>query len=305
MKQIFNILREDTNGIPAEINQEHLKALLKNVIQNNEPTSPETNNSKVNNSNNNNKNNKKLTQNKSAETNKSKASKENNNKPPIKNSTNQKPPIWNYKNLEGRNFKKNSEKDPFYTERKAFNEERKRLEQKQEKNNQKFKDYIHQHQDQLDHQDNYSNENYDNQSNDFNQHQNVTTTNRSTTNRNSLSTLTNDNYLNNNESNNTKKNESVLSLINKKNFATNTIYEDEEDRYSYKQTPKNSVPNGKLLTNRSNSSRDDSDFNKNGFVPFMRTNEFLDPVHAKSPIPPSRESSAIKRDREKARQVFK
>jgi len=260
------------------------------------------------------------------------------------NNKNNKPPIWNYKNLEEKKFqkffyfffqhfnfrtkktkrfKKNSEKDPFYNGRRALIEERhqKKLEMKQEISNQKFLEYAQQqHNGHESPNENYNNNYNNNLINDFSNQNN--SSNRSTQ-RNSLSTLTlnnNNGYDTNRKTNNTisednknvkKPTESVLNLLTK-NLAANTIYEEDEDRYSSHHDPylqnKNlfnggNNNNNRLLTNRSNSSRDDIEY-KNGFVPFMRTNEFLDPVHATSPIPPSRETSAIKRDREKARQVM-
>ena len=275
IKQIFNILREDTDGIPAEISEDHLKALLKNVMQNEnipQPKDSQQQTTKINR--------------KANSADKPKVAKQQT----VKTNLEKKPPIWNYKNLQGRKAISNSQKDPFYSEKKE--RQLKRLEQKQnivDKNNSKFKEYISYQEE--------SNQNR-NQNDDYNYQNNASS-------RNSPSSMSNQpitnsrKQSNNFEKNKQQNNESVLGLLNK-NLATNTIYEEDEDKANQFYKPKQNRQEDNK-SNMINSAR--SDF-ENGFVPFMRTNEFLDPVHATSPIPPSRETSAIKRDREKARQVF-
>ena len=99
IKQIFNILREDTDGIPAEISEDHLKALLKNVMQN--ENIPQAKDSQQ-------------------QTTKSNRKANSADKPKVvkqqtvKANLEKKPPIWNYKNLQGRKAISNSQKDPFF-----------------------------------------------------------------------------------------------------------------------------------------------------------------------------------------------
>ena len=94
------------------------------------------------------------------------------------------------------------------------------------------------------------------------------------------------------------------------------IYEEDEDLYVNRNNLKHQNQNQNQNQNQKGSIKGfqppkrmyleedvSGSVNNGGFVPFMRTNEFLDPAHAASPVPPSRESSAVKRDREKARQV--
>jgi len=105
--------------------------------------------------------------------------------------------------------------------------------------------------------------------------------------------------------------ESILNLLTKKNLSNNVIYEDDEDRYL---RPVDNSERGRnqgqmgvsrfSRTEREDMRVEDMGGSPMGFVPFMRTDEFLDPAHAASPVPPSRESSAIKQDREKARQAY-
>ena len=128
-------------------------------------------------------------------------------------------------------------------------------------------------------------------------------------------------FKNNNYNGPTKpQQESIFNLLGK-NLAANTIYEEDEDQTNHhrQQNQRNQAnnfnQNEPTQRNQSQVSNHQQQHNKNvnsgledfsdtGFVPFMRTNEFLDPTHAGSPIPPSRESSAVKENREKARQVF-
>ena len=248
----------------------------------------------------------------------------------------QKPPIWNYKNLAGRKAIPNSQKDPFYNERAKFIEERrqKRLEYYQnlaKKNSEKFEDYMQKQQ-------KGQRTNDDDFSNDGSMSRNDQTASRRQSTASSMSFASNQTYSNNSTSNhNTNSNnigasktqqESIFNLLGK-NLAANTIYEEEEETHpnQHRQTNQkhqinnyNQSSNEAINTVRSqaqsqhhfnqpqlknvNSTSSLDDYLNNGFVPFMRTNEFLDPTHAGSPIPPSRESSAVKENREKARQVF-
>ncbi len=117
--------------------------------------------------------------------------------------------------------------------------------------------------------------------------------------------------------------ESILNLLTK-NLAKNTIYEEDENEQQptfeqnhnqrntnqQQQQPNRNSNQQAMLSNRSDNQLNRSgNFTGNlspndfGFVPFLRTNEFLNPAHAGSPVPPSRESSAVKKDRERARQV--
>ena len=305
MKQIFKILREDTVGIPAEITEEHLKMILKSVGQQEQmpPQAPP----------------KGFTQQKNQPKTQGNQLKKTQTKP---NSADQKTqtnlkqtkpagkPMWNAPNPNAKPKISNSQKDPFYQERKALAEERKqkRLELQQalvEKNNQKYNEYMQKKEEDTYE---YSNRNQHRQSNASS----------------SLSNMSNYNYHNNNNNNNnfedTKvgvkpQNESIMNLLTK-NLSKNIIYEDDEDKYlkaapqmdsqrNRKPQQPNKYDSQMMMSNRNESSLRIEDVGSPvGFVPFMRTNEFLDPAHAASPIPPSRESSAIKHDREKARKVL-
>lgn len=116
------------------------------------------------------------------------------------------------------------------------------------------------------------------------------------------------------------QNESIMNLLTK-NLANkkSIIYEDDEDRYlkpapnshrqlqNLKEPPKQAYtepPQSQRFLSNDNDMRLEDIGSPLGFVPFMRTDEFLNPAHAASPIPPSREASAVKNEREKARNVF-
>jgi hypothetical protein len=240
----------------------------------------------------------------------------------------QKPPIWNYKNLAGRKAVPNSQKDPFYHERAKFIEERRqrRLEYYQnlaKKNGEKYNEYMQKQQ----------KGQRSNNDDDFTNDESMTSRNDQTASRrqstaSSMSISSNQTYQNDfkNNSNNSgpskPQQESIFNLLGK-NLAANTIYEEDEEnqtnhhRQNYQKhqaTNFNSNVNEPTQRNQSQVSNQQNhiknvnsrldDYSDTGFVPFMRTNEFLDPTHAGSPIPPSRESSAVKENREKARQVF-
>ena len=310
MKQIFKILREDTVGIPAEITEEHLKMILKTVgNQEQMPPQPPP---------------KGFTQQKNqpkVSGNQIKKPQTKPNSADQKTQTSSKPtkpagkPMWNAPNPNAKPKISNSQKDPFYQERKALADERKqkRLELQQalvEKNNQKYNEYMQKKEE--DSYDSYANRNQHRQS--------IASSSLS-----NMSNYNSNNYNTNNNNNNnfedTKvgvkpQNESIMNLLTK-NLSKNIIYEDDEDKYLKAPPPMDSQRNRKthqpnkydsqmmMMSNRNESSLRIEDVGSPvGFVPFMRTNEFLDPAHAASPIPPSRESSAIKHDREKARKVF-
>ena len=246
---------------------------------------------------------------------------------------NQKPPIWNYKNLAGRKAVPNSQKDPFYNERAKFVEERRqrRLEYYQnlaKKNSDKYNDYVQKQQKQQQR----NNNNDDDFSNDGTASR---TASRRQSTASSMSIASNHTYSNdskNNSHHNTSngggplkpQQESIFNLLGK-NLAANTIYEEDEDSYAnphrqlqnngkkasittsqqnHHPTPQMPQQQQQLFQSPKNVNSSLDDYSNIGFVPFMRTNEFLDPTHAGSPVPPSRESSAVKENREKARQVF-
>jgi hypothetical protein len=199
-------------------------------------------------------------------------------------------PIWNYQNMVGRKALPNSMKDPFYSERAKFIEERKRKRQEYF-NSVKIKPK-------------QSNDASNLVSNHNHYQQQPKPVNSSSSSRRTASV---DHSSTNNQS--FQQKESVMKLISK-NLASNPIYEEDEDLYINKnvdnseEAGKNEGLRNKINENNSNSSSIEDLFVANrGYVPFMRTNEILDPVHAASPIPPSRETSAIKKGREKARQV--
>lgn len=307
LKQIFQLLREDTDGIPAELSEEHLKLLLKTVRGQQQQQQQQS-------SNNYGKQDparqkpplagggkKKAAASDPMSKKQQKEPKKEKEEPP------QQPkldkfgkPIWNYKNMQGKKAVPNSQKDPFYAERKAFIEERRRrrqemLHQQVEKNEEKFKNYMkdqqqQQQQNQMndalsvdDNMSEYSTSNrYANQRSMNNQQQQQQVSNRSES---------------------FKNQESILNLLNR-NLAKNTIYEEDEDAYLRKKSFASNNRDRRAENNYSPEIMlDELSTSPRGFVPFMRTNEFLDPAHSDSPVPPSRESSAVKRSRDKARQV--
>lgn len=211
-------------------------------------------------------------------------------------------PIWGYRNMEGRKFVPNSVKDPFYNERAKLLEERRkrRAEYFAKYNNGQGK-------------------------NDSSRSQmNTSKTDGGRASVSSMYSMSSSNaqsdFINGGGSkkSNGGGGESMLNLLTK-NLARNTIYEEDENEgmnhhhhhqnqnhgqaFLTQQAPiRNPPPPPQQHQQPMSSNRSELE-NEFGFVPFMRTNEFLNPAHAGSPIPPSRESSAVKREREKARQV--
>ena len=310
LKHIFQLLREDTSGLPAELTEDQLERLLKKVKHEDSVASKKANAQKP------------KTQPKSNESKKKPVQ-------PVKLGPNGKP-IWNYKNMEGKTAVPNSQKDPFYNERAKFVEERRRrqLEHQQglvEKTNEKYNEFMsRQHKNSELNEDSFSNDS-SSMSRGGNRGNRDEVGRRQSTSSSMSNTST---YTSNNDyrsGNKPQQGESILNLLNK-NLANNTIYEEDEDQFAAnpnmnRYTHRGNAGGGHLVpqqsnrqvsepqktnknSNSNNSSLDEAAFGQNGFVPFMRTNEFLDPKHAGSPVPPSRESSAVKRDREKARQVY-
>lgn len=196
-------------------------------------------------------------------------------------------PIWNYQNMVGRKALPNTMKDPFYSERAKFIEERKR----------KRQEYFNSL-----HLKNTKNSDGTNIIDNKKHINNGSKDRRSITDLNLNSSIKNQPF---------QPKESIMKLITK-NLASNPIYEEEEDNFinnnveNPEGNAKNEINENINLSNVYNSnssSLEDLLLSNRGYVPFMRTNEILDPVHAASPIPPSRESSAIKRSRDKARKV--
>jgi hypothetical protein len=215
-------------------------------------------------------------------------------------------PIWNYKNLEERKYKSNSMKDPFYAERTKIIEDRRQRQREafSRQNN------------------GTSNNNGDNSNNNRQNGQRATSPTMSVMSMSTRSEFTNNNNQKKNSSGGGGGGESILNLLTK-NLAKNTIYEEDEDRSMMDLPPPAQDNHNRTHHNRNQqqqqqlllSNRSDNNNNNNpnfnfelnpndfGFVPFLRTNEFLNPAHAGSPVPPSRENSAQKRERERARQV--
>jgi hypothetical protein len=300
LKQIFKLLREDTNGLPAELSEEHLRLLLKSVKT--DQNEQRNNNDYASNLTNNVQNSKSKQVKEKALKYQQEQQQKQEQKQKLKND---EKPIWNYKNKEGKVAKTNSMKDPFYQERLRFMEERKkkRFEQQQHPNN--FNSRETENLREMSKKQSFDNgyQNYDSYMNDDlnNEYSNRTRLVEPSGRQSSSSTISNmssHSQLNNQG----KPTESIMNLLTK-NLATNTIYEEDEDMYLNNQKSNKNHPSNHRSTNNQLSSSYEDMNHQNGFVPFMRTNEFLDPTHAGSPVPPSRESSAIKRDREKARQV--
>jgi hypothetical protein len=116
-----------------------------------------------------------------------------------------------------------------------------------------------------------------------------------------------------NNNNGGPKQESIMNLLNNHNLRNKPIYEDDfndyeddnDDGYGNHRRTKTNTQRRLKSQSKRNIDFDPSGKNSNmGFVPFLRTDEFLDPAHATSPVPPSRESTATKRDRDRARQVI-
>lgn len=225
-------------------------------------------------------------------------------------------PIWNYQNKQGRRALPNSMKDPFYAERAKFVEERRR----------KRLEYFNS----ISNQPNLAartrgggGQMASQQSQRSDDSMMTATTNTTTMMRKpntfeakrqmqaSSGTTTTKNSHENNYS--AQQKESIMKLLTK-NLAANPIMEEDEDLYinnnnnnrntrgnDEDENTRNERPTN---LNKSNSSSiEDMLMSNRGYVPFLRTNEILDPVHAGSPVPPSRESSAIKKGRDRARQV--
>lgn len=134
MQQIFKMLREDTMGLPAELTEDQLKAILQKVSQKQQTDQPKTQQKAgkgaVNRT-------------------KSNSADNRNSKKVVTTGSVKKPggkPMWNATKTTKVKMS-NSEKDPFYAERKAIADERKqkRLEQHQnmvEKNNKKYQEFL-------------------------------------------------------------------------------------------------------------------------------------------------------------------
>lgn len=331
MKQIFKILREDTVGVPAELTEEKLKMILAKVAQK-PPTGPEAKKGAGK---------KPLSNQKSAKgkqaTNQNGAR---SNSADQKKPADGKKPMWNAPKGAAKQKLSNSEKDPHYAERKALIEERKqkRLELHQamvEKNNQKFQEFLKQKEDAkpkrptqalVEKKTNLHEQQSVQQHETMQQRRtSIASSSMSTVDNYHLSSVYEDPHKSRSSSTQQQNGESIMNLLNK-NLTNNVIYEDEEDRYmrhgptnapltDYNNRGGQSNHNhGKQIREfdqppTSRYSRTDNDMRIEdigsplGFVPFMRTDEFLDPAHAASPVPPSRETSAIKNDREKARNV--
>ena len=310
MQQIFKLLKEDTMGIPAELTEDQLKAILNKVAQKQpadqqkppqKPVKGVVNRTKSNSADN--RNGKKVVATGS-----------------VKKGANGKP-MWNATKTTKVKLS-NSEKDPHYAERKLIAEERKqkRLEQHQimvEKNNKKYQEFMEK-KDEETQKKNEANRPSHQQQSEF--------TDRLSNQRQSISSnSTLSNYHPNSNYEDSKKGtkpqtESIMNLLTKNLANKNSIiYEDDEDRYlkpapnshrqlqHIKEPPKqtyNEQPQSqRFLSNENDLRLEDIGGSPLGFVPFMRTDEFLNPAHAASPIPPSREASAVKNEREKARNV--
>ena len=225
--------------------------------------------------------------------------------------------MWNAPNPNAKPKISNSQKDPFYNEKKALIEERKqkRLEQHQamvEKNNQKYQEFVQKKKE----SENKRKPPVLKKQNNENSNQTELNQRRQSIASSSMSTVSSYPYQLNNEDmkigQQKPQGESIMNLLTK-NISNNVIYEDDEDRYLKPREPQRNINKQSydfepVATARF--SRNDHDLRVDdmgspvGFVPFMRTNEFLDPAHAGSPVPPSRESSAVKQDREKARRAY-
>lgn len=254
VKQIIKLLREKSAGLSAEIREEDLRLLLKNMEKTGNNFREKEKKSQID---------------KNLKTKMANDFEDERYKVGIGKDGK---PIWNFKNPKGKKAISNSQKDPFYFKRAQEAEERKLKrveyyknfnirEKKKENNDNDIKSYRSD-------QSNVEN---------FNQrlespHENL----RLHLAKNEIKT----------------QNESIMNLLNKKKTLEDPIYEEDEDLYLNNNL---NLKNQDLVNIDENYSQ--------GYVPFMRTNEILDPIHACSPVPPSRESSATKRDREKARQV--
>jgi hypothetical protein len=198
--------------------------------------------------------------------------------------------------MQGRKALPNSMKDPFYSERAKFIEERRRkhleyYSSQADKNASKYREYLNSQQSQ---QSDTESRRYEPP---------APKASKPASKRDTQQFL---------------QKESILNLLTK-NLASNPIYEEDEDQYVNNNTTNknngrredpqdlneanNTNKNTNYLSKSNSSSIEDLLLSNRGYVPFMRTNDLLDPVHAGSPVPSSRESSAVKKSREKARQV--
>lgn len=263
VQQIFKLLREKSAGLSAEIREEDLRLLLKNIEKTKANFKEKE---KINNNDKNMKN--KLEKDFEDERFKVGVGKDGK-------------PIWNYKNPKGKKVHiSNSQKDPFYFKRAQEAEERKlkRIEY--------YKNFNIRERNKI-------KENNENNIKSYRSDQsNVENFNQA------LETPHHNLHLNLKKKENKLQNESIMNLLNK-NLSKDPIYEQDEDLYLNNNYSSNIV---NLNIKDQDLMNADENYS-HGYVPFMRTNEILDPIHACSPVPPSRESSAIKRDREKARQV--
>lgn len=138
MKQIFKLLREDTTNIPAELTEEQLKLILQRVGSN--KTIDTDTKSQKSQPTNKPYNNKSLIK-------RAKSFSSNDPKPKLDEKKPGGKPMWNAPKKTGKPKMSNTEKDPFYNEKKALIEERrlKRLEKHQamvEKNDRKYQDFL-------------------------------------------------------------------------------------------------------------------------------------------------------------------
>lgn len=276
LKQLFNLLREDTNDLPIELNEENIKMLLKKVANKNQ-SNDEKKNTKMN-----------ATSTKTKTTNSKQKQAEPIEPPKKRTIPIEERPRWGYSNPQNKKAVPNSEKDPFFKERQTLKEQRRheQLEQLKaliEASNRKT---------QRNHNSDHSSP--DNDANSEINGQNDTRRTYQQQSRNS--------QMNSNRSSDTKQ-ESIMNLLNNRNLATKTIYEEEDDNDELNDRNRHKTTNTQRRLMRHGSDENTGKNSNMGFVPFMRTDEFLDPAHATSPCPPSRESTATRRDREKARQV--
>jgi hypothetical protein len=250
IKQIFNLLREDTDGDkPIDLTNEDIQMLLKRVAR--QQTSSDGP--------------------KHEKSDKS----DTRSKPPLKQQASPaKPkaaerPKWGYKNLEGKKAVPNSKKDPFVAEKQMQARERQKnqldyLKKTVEANNRKQTQ-------QTTAKDMDLNIEYADGNNKANDR--TTKSNK-----------------------NKAQEETIFNLLN--NLKQNQQQVGNEDVDEDDQSTHFAAS-----TNTQRRLRQSNDTFKSGFVPFTRTDEVLNPAHATSPCPPSRESTATKFNRDKARKV--
>jgi hypothetical protein len=289
LKQLFNLLREDTNDMPIEMTEENVKLLLKKVAKNPELMNNNNNTSNKGNQSKDKENNKFSTR--TIEKQKVVTPQE----PKKKRVGVNERPKWGYKNLEGKKMVPNSQKDPFHKERQNIADERRQLQIDQlkaliELNNQKS-------------QKRYSPMDGDDDDVD-DENEEVINVRKHALSQSRQAPERRQQQQQQSSSSNTKQ-ESIMNLLNNRNLRNKPIYEEDNDNDNDDLYNKNRAKtNTQRRLKQSRQNDDDSGKNSNmGFVPFMRTDEFLDPAHAASPVPASRESTATNRNREKARQV--